>query len=45
MEMYQKAYEHYKTICEEYGMESMNYHQFIKQLTDEQLTEFSKCAS
>lgn len=44
MNMYEKAYESYVVICKRYGMESINYHHFIKNLTKEQLTEYSKLA-
>ncbi|WP_187118969.1 hypothetical protein [Bacillus marasmi] len=42
MDIYRQAYESYKSACENYGMESMNFNMFIKHLTDEQLSEFSK---
>lgn len=44
MEMYREVYEFYKTICEKYGMESVNFYHFIKHLTEEQLNEFYKQA-
>ena len=44
MEMYRKAYESYLSICKGYGMESINYHHFIKNLTEDQLDEYSKLA-
>ncbi|WP_203554039.1 hypothetical protein [Bacillus sp. B15-48] len=44
MGMYQKAYESYCVACENYGMESMNIEQFIKNLTKEQLHEYLKHA-
>jgi hypothetical protein len=42
MEMYQKAYECYRAACQSYGMESLNFNLFVKQLTKEQLDEFMK---
>lgn len=44
MEKYSKAYKSYLNICKGYGMESINIHQFIKNLTEEQLDEYSKLA-
>ncbi|MCQ6276271.1 hypothetical protein JMM81_15205 [Bacillus sp. V3B] len=44
MEMYRKAYEYYKKVCENYEMDSVNFHHFIKHLTEEQLNEYSKNA-
>jgi hypothetical protein len=44
MEMYRKAYESYLSICKRYGMESINFHHFIKNLTEDQLDEYSKLA-
>lgn len=42
MEMYREAYESYISICKGYGMESISFHHFIKNLTKEQLNEYSK---
>lgn len=42
MDMYRQAYESYKIACESYGMETMNFSLFIKHLTVEQLSQFSK---
>jgi 4-alpha-glucanotransferase len=42
MEMYRQAYESYKTACENYGMESMDFDYFIQYLTIEQINEFCK---
>lgn len=44
MEKYRKAYKSYLSICKGYKMESINFHQFIKNLTEEQLDEYSKLA-
>lgn len=44
MKMYREAYESYVMVCEGYGMESINFHHFIKNLTDDQLDEYSKLA-
>jgi hypothetical protein len=44
MNMYDKAYESYVKICERYEMESINYDYFIKNLTKDQLDEYSKLA-
>lgn len=44
MERYREAYECYTATCEIYGMESVNFHYFIKYLTEEQLQEYSKKA-
>ena len=40
-EMYQQAYECYTTICQRYGMESINFQEFITYLTEEQLMAYS----
>jgi hypothetical protein len=45
MENYQKAYQHYQSACENYGMESMSFYQFLKHLTKEQLQEYMNQAS
>jgi hypothetical protein len=45
MEIYQKAYEYYRTACENYGMKSMNFYQFLTHLTQEQLHEYMRLAS
>lgn len=42
MEIYQKAYECYRNACQRHGMESLNFYQFVKHLTKEQLDEFTK---
>ncbi|MFJ7850249.1 hypothetical protein ACIQZM_17590 [Peribacillus sp. NPDC097206] len=44
MNMYTKAYETYLMTCERYGIESINFHHFIKHLTEDQLDEYSKLA-
>lgn len=40
--MYQEAYKSYIGICQGYGMEPINFHHFIRNLTEEQLDEYSK---
>ncbi|WP_203362547.1 hypothetical protein [Bacillus sp. REN10] len=45
MEMYRIAYQYYTETCESYGMESINFHHFIKHLTEEQLQEYIKKAN
>ncbi|MFB6469068.1 hypothetical protein ACE38V_20150 [Cytobacillus sp. Hz8] len=45
MDMYQKAYEYYKTACENNGVEWVSIHQFVKHLTMEQISEYSKIAT
>jgi hypothetical protein len=42
MEFYREAYDNYCSACDNYGMESMNFIQFIKNLTIDQLKEFCK---
>jgi hypothetical protein len=44
MEIYQKAYEYYRTVCQSYGMESLNFNLFVKHLTKEQLELYIKQA-
>jgi hypothetical protein len=39
--MYRNAYESYKTACENYGMESIDFNKFVRHLTTEQLDQFS----
>lgn len=41
MENYIEGYEIYCEACESYGMESMNYYLYVKQLTEEQLHAFN----
>lgn len=45
MDIYRQAYESYKSACENYGMESMNFAHFIKHLTIDQLNQFCKTAN
>lgn len=42
MEIYREAYENYKSACESYGMEYISFTYFIKNLTNEQIHEYSK---
>ncbi|MEX3622526.1 transcriptional regulator [Viridibacillus arvi] len=42
MEMYREGYETYCLACENYGMESMNFYLFVKNLTVEQLNAFNQ---
>ncbi|WP_318502658.1 hypothetical protein [Bacillus sp. T3] len=42
MEIYREAYENYKSACENYGMEYISFTYFIKNLTNEQIHEYSK---
>lgn len=44
MKKYQEAYETYLNICSMYGMESINYYRFIKNLTEDQIEQYSKLA-
>ncbi|MED3689373.1 hypothetical protein P4534_11165 [Peribacillus butanolivorans] len=44
MNINDKAYESYLKICERYEMESINFDHFIKNLTKDQLDEYSKLA-
>lgn len=44
MEIYQKAYECYRSACKNYGIESMNFYQFVKNLTKDQLHAYMKHA-
>lgn len=45
MKMYREAYESYLMICEGHGMEAINFHNFTKNLTEDQLGEYSKLAN
>lgn len=38
------AYRGYLSICERYGMESVNFYHFIQELTEDQISEYSKLA-
>lgn len=42
MDFYRKGYQIYCEACEQYGMPSMNFHLYIKQLTEEQLNAFNE---
>ncbi|MBM7654989.1 hypothetical protein [Neobacillus cucumis] len=44
MNKYEKAYDSYLRICERYEMESIDFDRFIKNLTNDQLDEYSKLA-
>ncbi|MFD9626401.1 hypothetical protein [Peribacillus muralis] len=44
MNMYVKAFESYLKICERYEIETLNFDDFIKNLTKDQLDEYSKLA-
>ncbi len=41
LDMYRNAYESYKSACENYGMESLNFNQFVRHLTIDQLDKFN----
>ncbi len=42
MNDYRQGYENYKRACEEYGLEPINFHYFILNLSHEQLDAFNK---
>lgn len=42
MEHFMEGYQTYCQACENYGLESMNYHLYVKQLTEEQLYAFNE---
>lgn len=42
MEHFKEGYQTYCQACESYGLESMNYYLYIKQLTEEQLYAFNE---
>ncbi|WP_185113114.1 MULTISPECIES: hypothetical protein [Bacillaceae] len=44
MNIHDKAYESYLKICKRYEIESINFDHFIKNLTKDQLDEYSKLA-
>jgi hypothetical protein len=44
MNIYDKAYDSYLKICERHEIESVNIDHFIKNLTKDQLDEYSKLA-
>ncbi|HZG71537.1 MAG TPA: hypothetical protein VEY51_08355 [Chondromyces sp.] len=39
MEIYKKAYERYLEKCEMYGLECIQFHYFMKHLTEEQMQQ------
>ncbi|WP_332645736.1 transcriptional regulator [Lysinibacillus sp. 54212] len=41
---YRQAYEHYKQACEEHGLEPINFHYFILNLSQEQLDAYNERA-
>ncbi|WP_202617853.1 hypothetical protein [Bacillus dakarensis] len=45
MKQYWEAYEIYRMACENYGMESLKFQQFINYLTEKQLNEYLKKAN
>lgn len=42
MEHYFEGYQTYCQACKTYGLESMNYYLYVKQLTEEQLYAFNE---
>lgn len=42
MENFKEGYQTYCQACENYGVESMNYYLYIKQLTEEQLNAYNE---
>jgi hypothetical protein len=38
------AYQGYLSMCERYGMESVSFYHFMAQLTEEQISDYSKLA-
>ncbi|WP_275671474.1 hypothetical protein [Neobacillus kokaensis] len=42
--MYKRAYQYYRAACQRYDMDSLNFYQFLKDLTKEQLDEYLKQA-
>lgn len=42
MEHFMEGYEKYCEACENYGLESMNFYLYVKQLTEEQLYAFNE---
>ena len=45
MEAYWEAYEIYRLACENFGLKSLKFQQFVNYLTEEQLNEFLKKAN
>lgn len=44
MNDYRTAYEHYKKACEMHGLEPINFHYFVLNLSQEQLSAYTKSA-
>ena len=42
MNDYRQAYEYYKQACEDHGLEPINFHYFILNLSQEQLNTFNE---
>ena len=42
MNDYRQAYEYYKQACENHGLEPINFHYFILNLSQEQLNTFNE---
>lgn len=41
MDMYREGYRIYCEACEQYGLQSMNFHLYVKNLTEEQLHAYN----
>lgn len=41
MEKYREGYELYREACKHYGIESLDFHFFVSQLTQDQLNAFN----
>ena len=44
MNDYRLAYEYYKHACKEHGLEPINFHYFVLNLSQEQLDNFNEMA-
>ncbi|WP_042472527.1 transcriptional regulator [Bacillus ndiopicus] len=44
MSMYREGYEHYLEKCEQFGIEPVNFHFYVMQLSQEQLVSFAEQA-
>ena len=44
MSMYRKGYEMYVMKCEQFGVEPVNFHLYVNQLSKEQLTAYNEQA-
>ncbi|WP_431030390.1 transcriptional regulator [Lysinibacillus sp. LZ02] len=44
MNDYRQAYEYYRQACETHGLEPINFHYFILNLSQEQLETYLACA-